>query len=560
MKLTVRDIMQFGIFKDAKVIAGEKGIDREVMLANIVSTPNVAKFMKGKELLIASGYTFMNSPDAGVKLIYELAEKDVSALAVRPDAYMDEVPRDMINASNQCDLPLLALPAHIPYMDFMMPIFEAVINNQYATLKNTEQVHNTIVGMILSGRNLTDICTLLSDIVEHSLSVIDKAGVFLTKLDIDDALRDDCKADISRVISYVKSLQHTSSCVISLAQMPDNRYSYAVPLITSTGVDGYVLVWDNGKLFSEYDIALLEQASALIALEVMKLNASFAAEKQLRGELLDYMLSGEVTNAEIAQRWAASVNFVFRRNMQILFFSFKNDSEYAARSLSQIRNMNRAIKTWVQNDISDYFQCSANSVLMTEQNNNLIVLLTYDKASKKNSFCSDISLKKMLDELNSSHKPPVRVSVGIGRPVESIELLRRSLTEAKTAFRIGSAVYKSESVYTFDALGAYAVAYNLKGNEFSCNFVRMNLESIMQYELARGDLLLDTLEAYFANDCNYEKTATVLGIHRNTVVYRIKKIEALTDKSLSNRTHSFNLQLSLILYRSAFPNIFDKKS
>ena len=78
----------------------------------------------------------------------------------------------------------------------------------------------------------------------------------------------------------------------------------------------------------------------------------------------------------------------------------------------------------------------------------------------------------------------------------------------------------------------------------------------MQYDTARGELLLETLELYFSNDCNYEKTAAALDVHRNTVVYRIKKIEELTGQRLANRTQSFHLQLSLVLYRSAFPDLF----
>ena len=554
MKLTVQDILHFKVFQEAVLLAGASGIDREVTVANIVSTPNIAKFLKGKELLIASGFTFMDSPQTGVKLVYALAEKNVSALSLRPDAYMEEVPKDIIDACDSCGLPLLLLPASVPYIDFMMPIFEAVINSQYVALKNTGYVYNTIIDMILAGKNLTDICSLLGDILSHTLCIVDKSGVFLTR--DEENLLPSREAEIAYIISYIKNLSPPYSRILPLSQIPDTRYSHAIPLVTSTGIDGYVLVQDNAEPLTEYAVSLLEQAAPLIALEIIKLNISFETEKQLRGELLDYLLFTEAVDTALARRWAADMNFTFRSHMQILKFSLRSRSDYIRQSVSHLRDANHTLRNAVQNDISFNFQHSAHSALATEHNNSLIFLLSWDGSVRKGSDYSSGDLKKLLNRLNDSPDFPACVSVGLGRPVDSIRLLPRSLSEAETALQIGQVVRKSEDVYPFDSLGAYAVMHNLKGNTFSRDFVKSQLGGVMCYGTARGELLLETLESYFSNDCSYERAAKALNVHRNTMVYRIKKIEELTGKLLANRTQSFQLQLSLVLYRSAFPDLF----
>lgn len=554
MKLTVRDILQFKAFREAILLAGASGIDREVAVANIVSTPNIAKFLKGKELLIASGFTFMDSPQTGVKLVYALAEKNVSALSLRPDAYMEKVPEDIIDACDSCGLPLLLLPANVPYIDFMMPIFEAIINSRYVTLKNTGYVYNTIIDMILAGKNLTDICILLGDILSHTLSIVDKSGVFLTRDDED--LMPGCKAEIGHIISYIKNLSPLYSRVFPLSQIADTHYSHTVPLVTSTGIDGYVLVRDNAEPLTEYAVSLLEQAAPLIALEIIKSNISFETEKQLRGELLDYLLFTEAPDTALVQRWATDMNFTFRSHMQILEFSLRSRSDCVRRSVSHLRDANHTLRNAIQNDIAFCFQHSAHSTLVTEHNSSLIFLLSWDGPVGKGTDYSSGSLENLLDRLNGSSDFPAGVSAGLGRPVDNIRLLPRSLSEAETALHIGQIVCRSWVVYPFESLGAYAVMYHLKGNSFSRDFVKSNLEGVMQYDIARGDLLLETLELYFSNDCNYEKTAKALNVHRNTVVYWIKKIEELTGKLFANRTQSFHLQLSLVLYRSAFPDLF----
>ena len=554
--MTVKDILQFDIYQDAKVVAGQKGLDHVVTTANVISTPNVAKYMRGGELLITGGYVLMDSPNICEKLVVDLVDRGVAVLALRLDAYIEEAPIPMVDACNANDLPLIVLPAHIPYIDLMMPIFEAEINSQYVTLKNSDHIYNTIVDMILSGKNLTDICTLLREIVSHDISVIEKSGAFLTRMETDELTLESFQQDIRTIIAYVHNQPYIFSQVIPLDTLANSNFSYAIPLVTSTGIDGYVLVWNNQVPLSEYAVTLLERASALIALEVMKLNANFETEQHLRGELLDYILFSDAFDTSVARRWASNMNFRFRRIMQVLFFSFHTDrTDSGSPSISHIRDLNHSIKTWVRSDISAFFHRNDIPALITEHDNNLIVLLTYAEASSPRSYCADIDLEKLLETLNSSPKLSANMSVGIGAKVQEIKTLRRSLREAEVAFRIGTSVFREKHVHVFENLGAYSVLRGLQ-DQSSREFVQSNLGNIMQYDMTRGDLLIDTLEEYFAHDCNYEKTAEALYIHRNTVVYRIKKIEELAGISLVNRTQSFNLQLSLVLYRSSFPTLF----
>ena len=46
--------------------------------------------------------------------------------------------------------------------------------------------------------------------------------------------------------------------------------------------------------------------------------------------------------------------------------------------------------------------------------------------------------------------------------------------------------------------------------------------------------MFETLECYFRNECDKEKTAEELFIHENTLRYRIHQIEKIMDKDLKN--------------------------
>lgn len=87
----------------------------------------------------------------------------------------------------------------------------------------------------------------------------------------------------------------------------------------------------------------------------------------------------------------------------------------------------------------------------------------------------------------------------------------------------------------------------------------MNKDSIKEYisrtigEILFSDNvnkldLLGTLENFFLNDCNINNTSQKMFIHRNTLVYRIQKIEKILGRSLSSYKNRFVLDLALHLY------------
>lgn len=59
--------------------------------------------------------------------------------------------------------------------------------------------------------------------------------------------------------------------------------------------------------------------------------------------------------------------------------------------------------------------------------------------------------------------------------------------------------------------------------------------------------MVATLDAFFANGQNLRRTAESLYVHKNSVIYRLHKIEDIIGSELSDPTTSFNLQLCLQL-------------
>ncbi|WP_079079457.1 PucR family transcriptional regulator [Streptomyces sp. DSM 15324] len=147
------------------------------------------------------------------------------------------------------------------------------------------------------------------------------------------------------------------------------------------------------------------------------------------------------------------------------------------------------------------------------------------------------------DEIRAVHVPHAPALIGQGRPARGLDGFRRSHREASEAARVAHLARRPAGTVTrFD--DAELVALCSKDGAFCDAFVRDKLGPLAEdTDEAHG--LRTTLETYFASNCNFRATAVRLGVHHNTVRYRLERIGALLGRPPEqNRLH---LELALHL-------------
>lgn len=73
------------------------------------------------------------------------------------------------------------------------------------------------------------------------------------------------------------------------------------------------------------------------------------------------------------------------------------------------------------------------------------------------------------------------------------------------------------------------------------------IKRLVQHDRDNQTDFLHTLEVYLENDCNAQKCGRLLFLHRNSLVYRIHRIEEIAGCDLSDPTERAYLRLSLLL-------------
>ena len=87
-------------------------------------------------------------------------------------------------------------------------------------------------------------------------------------------------------------------------------------------------------------------------------------------------------------------------------------------------------------------------------------------------------------------------------------------------------------------MGIYKYMFNSGNQEEILNYCNETLRKLEEYDHANGTALQETLLSYYINGFNAGKTAEALFIHRNSLQYRMNKIEELLEIGLDDYMES----------------------
>ncbi len=99
------------------------------------------------------------------------------------------------------------------------------------------------------------------------------------------------------------------------------------------------------------------------------------------------------------------------------------------------------------------------------------------------------------------------------------------------------------------------ILYNLCINEDIMNMAMYTLKRIQEYDITKHTNLLETLKCFCQNNYNISETSRTLHLHRQSLLYRLDKIESLTRLSLQNHENLFFLELCIRIYEYQKPAI-----
>ena len=168
------------------------------------------------------------------------------------------------------------------------------------------------------------------------------------------------------------------------------------------------------------------------------------------------------------------------------------------------------------------------------------------KEIKEGSAYEDLDkvAQSVIDELNAIGI--LNVNVAYGTIINEIKEVSKSYKEAKMALDVGKIFNTSENIIAYSKLGIGRLIYQLP-MPLCKMFIREIFEGKNPEDL--DEETLTTINKFFENSLNVSETSRQLFIHRNTLVYRLDKLQKSTGLDLRMFEDAITFKIALMVVR-----------
>ena len=114
---------------------------------------------------------------------------------------------------------------------------------------------------------------------------------------------------------------------------------------------------------------------------------------------------------------------------------------------------------------------------------------------------------------------------------------------------LGERLNLTNQFVEFSSLGIYRLLYDLERLDNVRKFTDEIMRPLTEYDAQNRGSLVRTVEAYFDHHGNISQTAESLFVHRNTLLYRMERVQELTGLHLDQTNMRLALHLALKLWQ-----------
>jgi len=299
-----------------------------------------------------------------------------------------------------------------------------------------------------------------------------------------------------------------------------------------------------------WEVKLIEVTKEICGHIVMK-----QTEQRSVKDFLEQLLLCPLENPEVLIQRAAYYGYDLAKAHQVAIVSPTRLTEFLQGRKAKDEKALIALKLRFEQIIQEVLTIHGRKILQMLWADNVVLLMPYENESAGVQQNIDI-LTEILEKI-ATKMPGLVVTAGLGGRFESLEAARQSYLQALKVLRFAELKTASKSIYAYEQLGVYKLLFEIEPDKLA-KYYQEVMEPLQTYDNKQQMDIVSTLFVYFEENCNAVKTAKRLFVHRNTLDYRLKKIEEITGRSLDDPYDRLTLQLGVIVGSEMFPNKLQK--
>jgi PucR family transcriptional regulator, purine catabolism regulatory protein len=478
--ITVKELVSMPDLR-TRVLAGVSGIDREVSWAHVCELPDPTEYLAHGELLMTVGFTIPEGSSAQKAYIERLAEVGLSGLLIAEQMYAPELSAELISTADRLSLPVLLTAYSVPFTAIARTVAEANRGSEHQRLLQAVRVYET-ARLAVGSASGSELMAQLGDVTGCDLFVLDpERGHHL--------LGNTPPAPEDIVGALTEEMARRSEPMPAVLRLRTGTRSAMALFVPASRPAAMVAMPRTAK---PPDLSVLRHVATIAALEVEKLTADYERKRRLGAELLAGLIDSRIAAD-------SATHLLSERNLSEeprLLACCAGDGGAGEHSDLHLRLEDRGIPH-----------------LLLRRAPLLTALLP----------ATTETVDAFREEIDAAFP------VGLSDPIGTVSRVPDAYREAVWALRGAKASGKSVTRYGEDAALSPFLPRSLSESR---RIVEHVLGSLLDYDAAHDSQLTASLKTFLCENRSWQRAAASLHIHKQTLVYRMRRVEELTGRRL----------------------------
>jgi purine catabolism regulator len=433
------------------------------------------------------------------------------------------------------DLPIASISITDTLNETYRTLITILVNQRAHLLEWGTDFHAKLDQIATEADDPVEIINYMAEVSGKAVVLQDKRMDMLATAVPDslNAIWDTVVEKVSQVGSLPKNLQDRKQAGRQSVTVTQNLGEGLARMVSPINVKemarGYLSVIGIEGELDTLDQVLLEQGVVVCGVQMARSKAVRETEKRVKSDLLGALLRGELSPRDI-KLWSETIGLDLVQPHVAMRLAWDSDSPPSQRRL----------ETLVNAEVSRLKY----KVIVSKMESEVVCFCQESSDDPRPEYA--ITLGRSVIDRAMLKYPGSNPRCGIGTAVEDLSGWRDSFRQAGQSLEMALRLHENKPMY-FSDMSVYRLLMQIEHSPELKSFQVEILGPLLEYD--NGTELIRTLEAYFERNGNLKKTANALYIHRNTLIYRMERIQEITGLDLNNPETRLALQLTLRIYK-----------
>jgi purine catabolism regulator len=472
--LTIQDIVENPSLRTI-FLAGRSGAQRKVDWAHNTEVEEPWQWLSAGELLLTLGRNFPAKPGEQVAFIKNLSDAGLAGLDLAAGWFAPELTPEAAKLADDLGFPIIQTAYEIPFVLIARSVAEETSRTKQQT--KILRMYESFRQSSLQRKSEEEQLLVLSEYLDSKLAILN-TKTFRVILPFEFKISEN-------LISQIKSARGKAP-LPAVFRVKDEEANY---LLVSMGDEEQSLLVQTDT--DEIDLIMLQHTASVVSFLAERFLANLGSQTtsghRLLSQLLDNLVDRELAHERLSQ--------------------FKLESgpwKVSCPSSEVVTDLDFVNTMLIRSKVPS---------IATIGSQGLIILTNADFEWSE----------EFLDALTGTQS-----TVGISSQVNSLSQLADGAREANWARELAKA--SKTRISNYGETDSIFMPRTVSGAKVAVETI---LGPLIEYDNLHNAELMKSLQAFFAANMSWQQASTELGIHRQTLNYRMQRVGEITNRNIS---------------------------